>query len=127
MALDVYVMPMWRFKAGDLTTGVQRQFADRATIVSPLGFLRLQNIKATLARRSAVRQVRAVVKEAEQSLGARLQWRDEGEVVFSQQAWWGFEQGNRILIALFSSENAFQDVVTPSCLESLASNGALFH
>jgi hypothetical protein len=91
VALDVYVMPMWRFKAGDLTTGVQRQFADRATIVSPLGFLRLQNIKATLARRSAVRQVRAVVKEAEQSLGARLQWRDEGEVVFSQQAWWGFE------------------------------------
>ena len=39
----------------------------------------------------------------------------------------GIPQGNRILIALFSSENAFQDVVTPSCLEPLASNGALFH
>jgi len=39
----------------------------------------------------------------------------------------GDTQGNRILIALFSSENAFQDVVTPSGLEPLASNGALFH
>jgi hypothetical protein len=39
----------------------------------------------------------------------------------------GFDQGNRILIALFSRENAFQNVVTPSCLESLASNGALFY
>lgn len=91
MALDVYVMPMWRFKAGDLTTGVQRQFAGKTTLVSPLGFLRLPNFKALLARRSAVRQVRAVVKEAEQSLGVRLRWRDEGEVVFSEQAWWGFE------------------------------------
>ena len=36
-------------------------------------------------------------------------------------------QGYRILIALFSSQNPFEDIVTPSCLESLASNRALFH
>ena len=36
-------------------------------------------------------------------------------------------QGYRILIGLFSSENSFQDIVAPTCLESLASNRALFH
>ena len=36
-------------------------------------------------------------------------------------------QGYRILIALFSSQNSFEDIVAPSCLESLASNRALFH
>jgi hypothetical protein len=36
-------------------------------------------------------------------------------------------QGYRILIGLFSSENSFQYIVAPTCLESLASNRALFH
>jgi len=31
-------------------------------------------------------------------------------------------QGNRILIGLFSSQNSFQHIVTPPCLESLATN-----
>ena len=39
----------------------------------------------------------------------------------------GCLQGYRILIALFSSENSFEDIVAPSCFESLASNGAFFH
>ena len=36
-------------------------------------------------------------------------------------------QGNRILIGLFSPQNSLQDIVTPPCLESLASNRAFFH
>jgi chemotaxis signal transduction protein len=36
-------------------------------------------------------------------------------------------QGYRILIALFSSENSFEDIIAPSCFESLASNGAFLH
>lgn len=31
-------------------------------------------------------------------------------------------QGNRILIGLFSNQNPFQHIVTPPCLESLATN-----
>jgi len=36
-------------------------------------------------------------------------------------------QGHRILIGLFSSENPFQDIVAPPCLESFAPNRAFFH
>ena len=62
-------------------------------------------------------QISQVVKK----LRDGKQVKNKKEMVFT------LDQGNRILIALFSSENAFQDVVTPSCLEPLASNGALFH
>ena len=91
MALDVYVMPLWRFKAGDLTTGVQRLFPENPGGSTAFRILRLPNIKAFIARRKAARRVRGVIKEAEKALGCRIQWRDEGDVVHSEQAWWGFE------------------------------------
>ncbi len=91
MAPDVYMMPLWRFKAGDLTTGVQRLFPENPAGSTAFRILQLPNIKAFIARRKAARQVRGVIKEAEKALGCRIQWRDEGDVVHSEQAWWGFE------------------------------------
>ncbi len=91
MSLDVYVMPMWRFKAGDVATAVQQMFPEKARIISWQGIVSLMRIKGYLARRRARREVRCIVAEAEKELNLRLKWNDDGDVVYSQQASWGFE------------------------------------
>ncbi|MBI5723057.1 MAG: hypothetical protein HZA50_03785 [Planctomycetes bacterium] len=91
MSLDVYVMPMWRFKAGDAETAVQQLGGDKALMITPGGILSWKRFKASLSRFQAKRQVRRIVAEAEKELNIRIEWNDEGNVVHSQQASWGFE------------------------------------
>ena len=91
MSLDVYVMPMWRFKAGDVETAAQRLIGGKSKIVTPLGIFSPQLIKGYLSRRTARQRVRRIVAEAEKELKTKIDWQDDGDVVHSQQAWWGFE------------------------------------
>ena len=91
MSLDVYVMPMWRFKAGDVETAVQRLLGGQSKMVTPRGILSPQRFKRFIARRKAKHQVRKIVAEAAKELKTSIDWHDEGEVVYSQQASWGFE------------------------------------
>jgi hypothetical protein len=91
MSLDVYVMPMWRFKAGDVETATQRLFGSRSNVLTPQGIISLKRIKGFLTRRKAKREVRRILAEAERTLNVHLEWHDEGDVVLAQQASWGFE------------------------------------
>ena len=91
MSLDVYVTPMWRFKAGDVETAVQRLFGDQSHVITPRGILRPERIKGFFAKRRAKRQVRAIVAEAEKELNVSIHWNDDGETVHAEQASWGFE------------------------------------
>ncbi|MFM8635803.1 MAG: hypothetical protein ACKOEX_13520, partial [Planctomycetia bacterium] len=77
------------------------------------------------------REAAAAVREAAQAAGrsdadrARAARNKRGPPMPASGA--GGPQGYRTLIALFSSENSFEDIVAPSCFESLASNGAFLH
>jgi hypothetical protein len=91
MSLDAFVMPMWRFKAGDLETAVERLTGGQSKIVTPGGIFSPQRIKGYFTRRMAIRKVRQIVAEAEKELKTTIDWKDDGDVVHSQQASWGFE------------------------------------
>lgn len=91
MSLDVFVMPMWRFKAGDAETASEQLFGRASTIVTPDGIFGFGRIRNGIARRAAKRKVRQIVKEVEVQLNTRLEWQDEGDVAHSQQASSGFE------------------------------------
>jgi len=91
MSLDVYVMPMWRFKAGDVETATERLLGRPTKRLTPEGIFTRKRVQGYFARRRAKREVRRVVAEAEEKLHLRIQWHDEGEVVHAEQASWGFE------------------------------------
>ncbi|WP_252852526.1 hypothetical protein [Aeoliella straminimaris] len=91
MSLDVYVMPMWQFKAGDVESAVQQLLGGQSKVITPQGIFSPQRIKSLFARRKAKQQVRQIVAEAEKELKTTIEWQDEGDVVHSQQASWGFE------------------------------------
>lgn len=53
MSLDVYVMPLWRFKAGDVETAAERLLGRESRMVTLAGVLRRNPIKGFLGRRRA--------------------------------------------------------------------------
>ena len=88
MAVDAFVMPLWRFKAGDFVTGVER-------LAGGVGNVTYFNFDATLsvrsrrvgffARRRARRDVIGIRKAVERANNCAVEWHDEGATVYNAQ------------------------------------------
>jgi hypothetical protein len=86
MAVDVYVMPLWRFKAGDFSTAVER--LGGVTLLAPqTGIVprKRPSLRGWLAQRRAKREVRAICREVETVNQRPVHWNDEGDVVYTSQ------------------------------------------
>lgn len=90
MALDVYVMPLWRFKVGDFRSPIEATTGIRPKIVTPDGIKERPAGVGWFGRRRARRQVAAIRNAVEAANGTRIQWLDEGGVVYAEQSS-GFE------------------------------------
>ena len=85
MSLDIYVMPLWRFKAGDFSSPVERATGLRPKIVTPDGFVERPTSVGWLARRRARREVASLRQAVGTACGTRVAWRDDGDTVFTGQ------------------------------------------
>jgi hypothetical protein len=104
MAVDAYVMPLWRFKADDFTSPIEKNLGVEPTVVSledpeperPPWHLRLlarigiiefdeSELPPEERRRRAVREVAALKRRVSKLAGTKVDWRDEGEVHYSEQ------------------------------------------
>ncbi len=85
MALDVYVMPLWRFKAGYFETALEEKLGCKVTFVSPQGLFSLPNRWRRFRSFTARREVRAVRKAVTSQVGQAINWRDDGGVLYSER------------------------------------------
>lgn len=85
MALDVYVMPIWRFKVGDFCSPVEAAFGIRPTIITANGVAE-QSVRIGWWQRWRARwEVRSIRKAVEAANRTRVRWDDNGDVVYSSQ------------------------------------------
>ena len=91
MGLDVYVMPIWKFKAGDFASPLEALGIAPVT-VGPHGMSqRESNARPSfLTRWKAKRATRRLRREIEAEVGHAVYWNDEGNVAYTRQAH-GFE------------------------------------
>jgi hypothetical protein len=90
VGLDVYVMPLWRFKAGDIRSPIEAATGIRPKIVTADGIEQRPSRAGRLSKWRARRQVTALRRAVEAANGTRICWTDEGEVVYAEQSS-GFE------------------------------------
>lgn len=92
MSLDVYVMPLWRFKAGLVTTTAQRLLGVQGLVLSPGGVqtpppsVEPGSYEERMMRRRAEGDVRKIIEAVERNNGVRVAWKDEGDIVYQRQA-----------------------------------------
>ncbi|QDT56416.1 hypothetical protein Pan44_44700 [Caulifigura coniformis] len=91
MALDVYVMPLWRFKTGDFSTPIEEGLGLEPTIITSDGVVRPSQRRSRdwtslLRRFRARRETRAIRKAVESANLVRVRWNDDGPVQYSQQS-----------------------------------------
>lgn len=88
MALDVYVMPLWKFRVGDFTPPVESATALRPKVITPDGFADPPTQVGWYGRWRAKRQVAAIRRAvATANRGSsRVQWNDEGDAVYRGQS-----------------------------------------
>jgi hypothetical protein len=84
MAVDLFVMPLWRFKAGDFSSPLER-IGMKPKIVTWGGVISQLKPSIALARWRAKRDVAALKRTLTRELGVRVAWRDNGPVVYSEQ------------------------------------------
>ena len=106
MAQDVYVMPLWRFKAGNFIPPIEKNLGLKPTVISlseapPMGrppwYLRWLSaigiiefdepaaVDPAAARAWAVREVTALKVRLSELSGQPVDWRDEGDVYYNEQ------------------------------------------
>ncbi len=91
MALDVYVMPLWRFKVGDFHSPIEKAIGIRPKIFGVNGVVVQRPAKFGWRDRwKAQRDVKAICRSVEKANGSRIRWNDEGDVVYGEQSR-GFE------------------------------------
>lgn len=112
MATDVYVMPMWRFFAGDFDTALEtflgNERVQTVEISDGKPRIRRRSNKVSIWRRWRARYTcRRLMRQAEQQLGRKLVWDDDGEVVYCNQ----FRSGETIQSYLWwlDREDLFPD------------------
>lgn len=86
MGLDIYVMPLWRFKAGDFRSPIEAATGVRPKIATVDGIEEVPVSIGWLDRWRARRQVAAVRRAVESVNQTRLRWDDEGGVAYSAQS-----------------------------------------
>jgi hypothetical protein len=91
MGLDLYVMPIWRFKAGDFASPLE-SLGIAPVIVGPDGMSQREPDArpSFFTRWKANRATRRLRREIEVEVGHPVQWNDEGNVAYTRQAH-GFE------------------------------------
>jgi hypothetical protein len=106
MAVDVYVMPLWRFKAGDFSSPIETALGVKPTVIAlqdftpaaPPWYLRLlarlglieletpeQEPSAEERRAMAIRSVDELKHEMTRLVGDSINWADAGEVIYHEQ------------------------------------------
>ena len=92
MGLDVYVMPIWRFKAGDFATALEGWGMLPTIRVTPGGMFQRDSDKppGIFTRWKAKRARRCLQREIEAEIGHPVSWNDDGDVAYTQQSG-GFE------------------------------------
>jgi hypothetical protein len=90
MALDVYVMPLWRYKVGDFCSQIEAATGIRPKIVTADGIEELPVKAGWYSRWKAKRQVAAIRKAVEATNHVGIRWVDQGGVVYAEQSG-GFE------------------------------------
>lgn len=90
MGLDVYVMPLWKFKAGDFASPIEEALGVAPKYASTDGLYERPASISWWARFKARREAVSIRREASRQLGTALRWNDEGQVVFSCQ-WPNFD------------------------------------
>jgi hypothetical protein len=106
MALDVYVMPLWRFKAGDFSTPIEENLGIKPTVLaigesqrpaapSPPWYLRLAakiglfefTPESTPEQRkaAAMQEVDALKDRLTKLTNVRVEWPDSGAVQYKKQ------------------------------------------
>jgi hypothetical protein len=88
MAVDIYVMPLWRFKAGNFISPVEKVIGIRPKVVTAEGILTFSPATGWFDRWRARRQVAAIRKAVQAVNRVPVQWTDEGPVVYSQRVGW---------------------------------------
>jgi hypothetical protein len=91
MGLDVYVMPIWKFKAGDFSSPLEA-LGMSPVIVAPDGMTQREQVARPgfITRWRGKRATRRLRHEIEAEIGHAVLWNDEGEVAYARQAH-GFE------------------------------------
>lgn len=106
MALDAYVMPLWRFKAGDFTCPIEATLGIKPTIISPETrplphapwYLRLLAAIGIIEfiepppepspeefKAAAVQEVDALKTQLTDMIGIPIEWFDDGDVHYNKQ------------------------------------------
>ena len=86
MGLDIYVMSLWQFKAGDFRSPIEAATGIRPKIATADGIEERPVSVGWLDRWRARRQVVAIRKAVEAVNRTRVRWDDEGGVVYSRQS-----------------------------------------
>ncbi len=85
MRLDVFVMPLWKFKVGDFTSPIESALGIRPKFASPEGISEQPTSVSWWARWRAKREVATIRKSVSKMNRSDLRWNDEGRMVFSCQ------------------------------------------
>lgn len=88
MGLDVFVMPLWKFKVGDFTPPIEAALGIRPKVATPEGIADGPGSEPVSfwARWRAKREVAAIRRSvAKANPGASIRWRDDGPAVFERQ------------------------------------------
>jgi hypothetical protein len=86
MGLDIFVMPLWRYKAGDFRSKIEETLGVRPKVATPGGIFEWFKSPGPFARRRARREVEAIRRAVEADSGVPIRWNDEGETVYNNQA-----------------------------------------
>lgn len=86
MGLDLYVMPLWRFKVGDFRSPIEAAIGFRPKIVTADGIEDQRGSVGWFERWRAKRQVVAIRKAVEAVNQTRIRWKDDGDVVYCEQS-----------------------------------------
>ena len=85
VALDIFVMPLWRYKVGDFRSPSKRvQDAAQSSLVPTR--LRVGRAIGFFGRWKARRQVAAIRRAVDAANHTHVRWNDEGGVVYAQQS-----------------------------------------
>ncbi len=90
MALDVYVMPLWRFKVGDFESPITQALGIAPvvlTIDAPDGPVTTHRsgLASWWRRGRARREVEAIRRTVERENGVSARWNDNGPIAYSRQ------------------------------------------
>jgi len=105
MALDAYVMPLWRFKSGDFTSPIENALGIQPMIVAPRQrppnapwYLRVLEKLGVIEfvppppepsseeiRAKAIEEVEDLKRALATAVGQPIEWRDEGDIHYNKQ------------------------------------------